>query len=337
MVTHIFHCSPGRPIDSADYLVMYCIKNEFPVPDLVEGFGFERCQSQNDWIMLFGLYIGLVNYHNVSSRSLHQWQQENDLARNICKTFEGRSNGYYKWFLNNKHFVDANTPEPQLEEKAFDMDSLRKYLPEEDRNTPLSKMEPVSKKEVSILYASLIGGWSISPTMDMWMTFGFPTCSSPNTLCWFYVKLFEKSTFEEFHLAYKTGSLEKLAREKGMAESVDKLRKNGVMIGLPKVYPSCYNLKQYVLCGDVTVEPPRSVRVDYGFYNCTNAREKILWKDTYLQLFNKHAYKACDLHQACISGTIYDYIKRLLPDTPPELRSMTSNIYPLESGPTTIR
>lgn len=155
-------------------------------------------------------------------------------------------------------------------------------------------------------------------------------------MCYFYVELFDKSTFTEFQSAYERISLEKLARDKGMGAAVDRLKKNGVMIGLPRVYPSCYDLKQYVLRGDITLEPPKSVGVDYGFWKCASAKERLLWKDTYLQLFGKYAYKDLDLHQACISGTIYDYIMQLMPDTPPEFKRLTSNPYPLESGPITV-
>lgn len=353
-ITHIFDCSPGRPIDSADHLVLYCIQDEYPDSDLVEGFGFERCQSHEDWTMLLGLYIGLVVHLDVSSRTLHKWQQKNTLARNICKTFEDmkKSNNrfyegeYYKWFLNKKHLVDANAPKPRPEEKGLDMDSLRKYLPAKDRNTPIAKMEPMSKKDVAFLYAGLMGGSAIPPVLEMWGNFGFSTCSSNrwsssgyNGLCRFYVKLFEKSTFGEFQRAYERRSLEKLARDKGMSVAVDELRKDGVMIGLPDVYPSCYDLKRYVLCGDVTVEPPKAVGVDYGFWKCASAKERIMWKDTYAQLFDQDAYNDRDLHQACISGKIYDYVKRLLPSTPPEFKPMTSNLYPLggADGPTSIR
>lgn len=351
-ITHIFDCCPGRPIDSADYLVMYCTKYEMPDANLVEGFGFERCQSHNDWIMLLELYICLVVHLSVSGRTLHQWQEKNTLARNICKTFEDMKktdsrfyeDEYYKWFLNNKHFVDANAPKLKPEEVGLDMDSLRKYLPGKDKNIPIRKMEPVSKREVAVLYAMLKGGSAVIPSLKMWDTFGFSTCSnirwSPSYfggLCQFYAELFEKSTFTEFQNAYERGSLEKLARDKGMAVAVDRLKKNGVMIGLPRVHPSCYDLKQYVLCGDITSEPPKSVGVDYGFWKCASAKDRLLWKDTYLQLYDQYAYKDLDLHQACISGTIYDYIKRLMPDTPPEFKRLTSNLYPLEGGPITIR
>lgn len=320
-----------------------------PDAELVQGFGFERCRSNKDWTYLFGLYIGLVKHLSVSSRSLHKWQQENSLARNIIKTFEDKKKAhgrfyegeYYPWFLNNQHIVDANAPKQPPGERGLDLEALRKYLPAKDKNTPLSKLEPMSKKDTAFLYAAVKGGSMLPPVTEIWNTLGFSTCHmngwDEQALINFYSRLFDKSSFVEFQKAYEQRSLEKLARAKGFSREVNEFRKRGVMVGLPPVHPSCYDLKQYVVCGDVVVEPPRPVGVDYGFWKCASAKERILWKDTYLKLFKHHAYNDRDLHEACISGKTYDYTKRLLPDTPPEFKRMSSNLYPLEGASKTIR
>jgi hypothetical protein len=62
--------------------------NVFPEDlDTINDFGFSKCLVQDERTYLLGVYIGLIKILGIESKELHEWQQANELAQNIRKTY----------------------------------------------------------------------------------------------------------------------------------------------------------------------------------------------------------------------------------------------------------
>lgn len=76
-----------------------------------------------------------MKHLGVPCRDLYQLQQENNLAQNICKSFEGREKAnprfytavYYLWYVDKKHCGRKHARKPS-DETGLGMDLLQKYL-----------------------------------------------------------------------------------------------------------------------------------------------------------------------------------------------------------------
>lgn len=125
---HKFSCN-RRPITTADLLEKDCYWDFLPEdPQVREDYGFQRCRNRSEATNLFGLYIGIIKYHNISSEELHHWRTEGILVDKIVEVFskipEGSRGGYYPWFLRNRYILES-------EQKVMhDVDDVAKYIQE---------------------------------------------------------------------------------------------------------------------------------------------------------------------------------------------------------------
>jgi len=314
-----------------------------PPDDEVDGFGFDRCKGAKERSNLLGLYQDMVRTSDtMSSRDLHKWQQENTLAENICRFYNKipRQNvgGYYPWFEQNKHIVDASTRKPSLLDSSLNMTALRTWMPKTRRVTDIEGLRnALTEKEldVALLYGLIQASYRPSPGMPIWKSFGFCTCRLQDfiqldeaVLGDLYRLLLNKCTWTEFCRAYEGDTLEQLARGKGFAEQVAKLNRLGIYLQ-PKPH-SVYSLKEYIAQGDTGVDPILPVMWDYGYVRCRGAREKMQWRDTYKELFGSEEHRDEQLHEACIKGKIFGYVKKILPKTPTSFQSLCLNVYGLK-------
>jgi len=367
---HIFDCG-GAKVTSADYLIRDCYRNQFPEGDTARDFGFSNVESPLDRAYLFGLYQGLVKYIDVGREDLHDWQVNDILAEKICEVYEPLRRqspqsigGYYPWFLNNKHLVSSASSQSDDEGGAVAIvrRHAQSYLPPADRGIPVDQL-PESKRCVCVLYGLVKAGWNPNLDLLLWRDFGFWACrgnmsvplDSPfyypdmlppslrgqftgcvvieeeHLLARFYLKLFDKVSFVQFHQAYLDGSLDRLAERVGLGtEAKFWKQEREAILGLKPngMYPSAYDLKQYILSEAVT-DPINSVQFDYGYLNCRNPRERELWKDIYSRVFSADSFRFDGLHNACIKGKIYEYVKEICPDTPIVFKRLSKNVYPL--------
>lgn len=334
---HVFVCSV--PITSADYLHLAIIKDIFPTGEAAEDFGFSNTKNAHDRAHLAGLYKGLLFYLKVSSQSLHEWQRSGTLVEKICETYEAlraRSpnsiGGYYPWFLENKHLIQpSHPPVPELPAVEFIHQQAQSYLPSADRGTSL----PESKKIVSMFYGLLRGDWHPGPAdgTDLWRSFGFWVCKDQfeeTGLAFFWRNLFSRATFVQFHQAYLDGTLDRLAIKVGMEREVGAWKRRGAVLGLKPgaPHPSAYDLKEFV-ASDQDIPKVPSLQVDYGYFNCKNPHERRLWRETYAKMFMAESFDFEKLHQACIQGKLYEYVKAVCPETPKTFRRLAKNLYPL--------
>ena len=276
---------------------------------------------------------------------------------------------YYPWFLNNKHIVSTVKPQLDKSSGsgyaavAAQLLHAQNYLPSADRGIPLEQL-PESKQMVCKFYGLVKAGWTPGPELRFWRDFGFWACcgrmsvalDSPfyfpemlpasmrewftgnvlieeeDLLARFYTKLFDKVSFIQFHQAYLDGSLDQLAEHVGLGtEARFWKEERQAVLGLKPNggYPSAYHLKQYILAKDIA-GPTNAVRMDYGYFNCRNPRERERWTEVYSKMFQTSGFRFDALHKACITGKIYEYVKEICPDTPAVFKRLSKNLYPLE-------
>ncbi|KAF8469749.1 hypothetical protein BDZ91DRAFT_655011 [Kalaharituber pfeilii] len=204
----------------------------------------------------------------------------------------------------------------------MDIDSLRARLTEKELY-------------VAVLYGGLKASYRPHPKMRLWMDFGFCTCRLEDgfqreeaELGDLYMQLFDNCTSTEFLRAFTDETLEQLAKRKGFSAKINELGRREIYLQ-PKPY-SVYNLKQFIAVGDFGRDPTLAVQWDYGYLRCRNAGERMQWTETYKKVFQSHEHRDLQLHQACIKGKIFEYVKRISPDTPKSFESLCRNAYPLK-------
>lgn len=187
--SHRFSCN-RRPITTADLLEKDCYRDLLPQdPEVREDYGFQRCKNTHEETKLFGLYIGIFKYHDISSEELHRWRTEGILVEKIIEVFsklpEGSRGGYYPWFLCNRHVIegdqevvrDEDDPEKYLQERY---DEARTYLDPSDQAKALEDLTPFAKQYCFFFLALLLDCKHPPPQMerlDLWYDFGFVVCS----------------------------------------------------------------------------------------------------------------------------------------------------------------
>ncbi|KAF9499278.1 hypothetical protein BDN71DRAFT_1503317 [Pleurotus eryngii] len=144
------------------------------------------------------------------------------------------------------------------------------------------------------------------------MTFGLCACTceeEESILGRRWQDLLSKSTFNELCQAYDSGSILSLFRTKKILVPTPTIEE--FLKGSNSLY-SVWKLKQFVLGTDDSVlRTPRSVWVDYGFINCASDTERLHLKSIYKSVFQSTKYPNMDpleLHQACISGKLFDFV-----------------------------
>jgi hypothetical protein len=244
MVNHIFECSPGRPLDSADYLAKYCL--EMQLPDDIDtstcdDFGFSKVYTRGEKSQLLLLYIYLMDSTLLKwdSRILHKWQRENRLAemlKKICVPILQLDRMRVcvptlkldllkeccSWFLQNQHVVDANSP--PLEHSAVLFEGFRRAwrqigLEDASDDAILSAVAvdfPKVKGTAFQFYTIILLGISPSPSVDLYIDFGFCACPDDDSeayLVWVYRVLIASCSFEEFCTAFKSRQVFRLLQK----------------------------------------------------------------------------------------------------------------------------
>ncbi|KAI5814563.1 hypothetical protein BZA77DRAFT_356584 [Pyronema omphalodes] len=330
--SHKFSCT--IPPTSANYLVDACFSDLCPENDAFRDYGFATASAE-ERSMLLGLYQRCTKL-DVDAEALHEWWTKDILAEKICETFEsipleGRG-GYYEWFLSNKDIVSRKTSRVPMVDRI--VQKMQSYLPLSDRGENMKEPTP-SKYTIGIFYGIIQCGFNPGPgdRWDLWRIFGFFACSNTmeeHQLALFYKQLFDLTTFEQFHEAYLTGSLDRLADNVGLNSAVIHWKSRGAILGLhpQRSHPSVYRLIEFAL-SDNDIPSSHAVKFDYGFHNCKTSEERALWKEEFANLFKVDSCNLIGLHEACIKGKTYDYMKKLRPETPAVLKRLTKNLYPL--------
>ncbi|KAJ7485130.1 hypothetical protein B0H11DRAFT_2018231, partial [Mycena galericulata] len=157
------------------------------------------------------------------------------------------------------------------------------------------------------------------PDLDIWVRFGFCACrdkSEERLLANMYAVLAGCCTYEEFFTAYCTSTIVELLDTKGLGHHrAFHPYLEDVLSTSPHIFKSVWHLKQYVQ--DPTSGRSiilLSVAMDYGFINCTSEDEYQELKGVYKTIFERPGANPLQLHKACTSGSLYQYVAGFIPD-----------------------
>lgn len=111
-------CNPPGSLRPVDYLYIDIFGDTFPAnPDVVREYGFAKCETQDDWTHLFGLYIGMLRILEIPRDELHDYCRRDEIGALIIKVhqrLELYARGvYYSWFLEHQHVVKKATAAPK--------------------------------------------------------------------------------------------------------------------------------------------------------------------------------------------------------------------------------
>ncbi|KAF8133967.1 hypothetical protein EV363DRAFT_1448604 [Boletus edulis] len=347
-IFHIFDCNPLQPINTAYYLARAVYRDLLPDhPQTCEDYGFNRAVTAEEKTMLFGLYVGLIKFHEIPPKTIHNWRVRGVLVDEIKAAFykipEHARGGYFTWFLQNEHIV-ALAGQPLSEEALHDRtDAILvrawRFTGGSERDSVEAIRAAIARKSVEeqqchTLYTLLLSMWHPAPYLDLWIHFGFASCISEQgemALGGVYQQLIRKCSFKEFCDAYRGGRLLDLFRSNGLQVDDPHGHLRDLLHGPRGCRKSVWFLKRTIVQEDATEASSmeRSVTVDYGFMNCRNDTERRQLKQVYKAFFDSHGDPLA-LHEAAIKGNLYGYLSTVVKGhKDPKFKRLMKNPYPL--------
>ena len=351
---HIFDCYAyrGKTVPSAYHLARSCYGDLHPTDkQTLEDYGFDRAVTPFNQTMLLGLYQGLFKYFNINPKTVLTWKREGILVQEIKKVFEEippQNRGqYYPWFLEHQDVLDPSLgPSTKVMEDFLLESVMRAWRHIGGRPLPNSTALndiyiekatwPGHKRDCFDLCSLVLSDSHPNPSLCMWLSFGF--CTTQNQyyemqLGIAYRTLVMRSSFEEFYQAYDTCSLVQLFSSKNINLEQFGLHLADFLVHAPRMNKSVWNLKQFVVADEPDSFPVPSVKVDYGFANCRNEEEKVQLKEVYKKVFEDSHGDPLKLHEACLQGKTYDYVRTTLKlkgkNQSPLFSRLMKNPYPL--------
>jgi len=350
--SHILVCYAyqGKTVPGAYHLHRSCFADLQPTDEkTLEDYGFNRACTPIHQMMLLGLYQGLFKYLRIKPGEVHRWKRDGILIQEIKRVFEEiplQNRGqYYPWFLEHQDLLDPSVEPSTKAAEDFVLESVtrawrhiggRLLSNGTTMNHIITEKAtwPLHKQDCFDLYVLTLSDSRPSPSLRTWLQFGF--CTTINLydemqLGIAYQALHKRCSFEEFCQAYESNSLFQLFNSKNVPlERFGPILAEFLSDGPNK---SVWFLKQFVLADESDDVPVRSVGADYGFYNCRNEEEMLQLKEIYKKLFEEGNGDPVKLHEACLQGKIYDYVRMTLElkrrDRRPLFRRLMRNPYPL--------
>ncbi|KIK46118.1 hypothetical protein CY34DRAFT_800828 [Suillus luteus UH-Slu-Lm8-n1] len=339
-VPHIFACKPRRPITTADHLALAVREDLFPQdPQTCKDYGFERAFTPQDRSKLLGLYIGLMDpgLLGIPSKTINDWRVRGVLVEEIKAAYykipaETRGN-YFPWFLENQDILSpSTTADSQLKDKGDAM-VLRAWCftggAETDSPAEIRALingMPRDRQSCHQFYTMLLSQWHPAPFHELWIPFGFCSCSGEveeMNLGGRYQTLITKCTFDEFHDAFCSARILDLFRKHGI-EADDRYLSD--VMQNHHMNKSVWDLKQFAIQTEGKIV--NSVACDYGFMNCRKDAEIQALKKVYRTFFERHDADPLALHNAALRGDIFGYLGSLMKLNAKYERLM-KNPYPL--------
>ncbi|KAL0574383.1 hypothetical protein V5O48_007584 [Marasmius crinis-equi] len=347
---HIWDCKV--PIHTGHFLLQACRRDVIPSDQQTRlDYGFERAGEYANY--LCGLYQGLTYIkQDLTARELHQWRRKGILVQKIKEMFysipEQSRGGYFPWFLQNQWVLDGS-PVPEEQRPEAQVERMMKKAWErigKDQSAELRSW-PEAKQECFWHYAMIASHSHPPPNVEMWVRGGYCVARSEYDemqVSGKYTKLFETCTFEEYYSAYESNKVHDLMVKHGVVPAQSEvsgrdrlgletgfLEKLRIVWSSPFPY-SVWYLKRCVI--DDTIEPVPALNVDYGFVNCKTPLERDALANKYRAVFRGKDFDEIKLHEACIQGKIFEYVKERVPLTKEERKTMKrlmKNPYPLRS------
>ncbi|KAI0031652.1 hypothetical protein K488DRAFT_51681 [Vararia minispora EC-137] len=342
---HIFSCKPGISIKTA-YILARAVSADLLPSDVQTriDYGFTNALTWKQESNLLGIYAGLIKYMNISPRVIHGWRVRGVLVQEIINAYEGipasSRGGYYPQFLQNTHFLHVNRAQLDGRIKLTHFKRaawafLGQSLSSSDGEIGVYfRTLPTRAKQCFLFYGSLCAQEYPGPGR-IWVGFGFCAAKDlheEHQLARDYYQLIHLCTFDEFCSATSSCSLPDLFEAHGITSSLELLNKV-----CRSARESVWDLKEYITLVyeygiDADAEPVLpipSIFMDYGFMNCTDAKEEKMLQELYKKYLSLSMTDPLELHNASISGTLYR-CKRYMKLQPKELyMRLLRNPYPL--------
>ncbi|KAG1746939.1 hypothetical protein EDB19DRAFT_1688539 [Suillus lakei] len=344
-VRHIFTCKPRRPITTADHLALAVRNNLFPQdPQTCEDYGFERAFTPENRSKLLGLYIGLMDLGRmeIPAKTINDWRVRGVLVEEIKAAYHklpaDNRGGYFPWFLQNQHILSPSAAADSHSNDKGDAMVVRAWRftggaetdsPKEIR-ARITDM-PRDKQSCHLLYTMLLSKWHPAPFDDLWIPFGFCSCTCEEEEMYLggrYQVLITKCTFDEFCDAFRSARILNLFRKNGIDVDVRYLAD---VLQNHNMNKSVWDLKQFAIRTDEQNSEGRivnSIACDYGFMNCRKDAEIQGLKKVYRTFFERSDADPLALHDAALRGNIFGYLGSLMKLNAKYERLM-KNPYPL--------
>ncbi|KAL1640218.1 hypothetical protein SLS58_007169 [Diplodia intermedia] len=341
---HAFRCNIGRPLTTADYLMLDISGDMIPEdPDVLADFGFTNLLPR-EHCNLLGLYKGL-DYLGVTAEQLHEWQQSGSIVEHVKETFSdlpvSSRGGYYPWFMDNqqrifnqgKHRSDQRTSSEEKMQRCYDQ--TRMYLDPQDQETPIHELQPASKRKAFVFYSLIAQRSHPRPTFyGPYIDFGFCVCtgaSMEHALGALYQKLLfgdtiiapwmprsiapdvamrpPLCTFTEFWQAFDRGGLTELMDSCGLKAEREKFPHLDSVLSrrVDEPLPGVWMLQTFVNDESETVAPDCIV-FSYGFIACTNPIDTAELKAFYQDVLA--SADPLDLEKASLERRLLDFGRR---------------------------
>ncbi|KAJ7347240.1 hypothetical protein DFH08DRAFT_1080307 [Mycena albidolilacea] len=321
---HIIDCRPGRPITSADHLRAAVHRKRLPQDlEIMSDYGFTRV-GELDGRILLDVYQVLFE-EGVHPRDVHQWNIAGNLLEEVEKVLR-RLEGWktfriLRWFEEHLYVFDPTIAVGDLkheEEQAARIrvaqvvlwNAVGDFTSQDHDEISLTVNTRWPRERANFFFRSMLGLCHPSPELDLWVHFGFCACHDES---------------EEQFLSFTYGML--LLDAKGLrGRRIIHPYLEDLLSGSPVMLKSAWFLKKHVqYTKSVRSDLIPSVRVDYGFMNCTSDREYQDLKDLDKKIFERRYTNPLELHQACVSGSLYDYVLGLFPEMKGKLVSTSKS------------
>ncbi|KAG2065957.1 hypothetical protein BDR04DRAFT_1107640 [Suillus decipiens] len=342
-VPHIFDCKPRRPITTADHLALAVRNNLLPQDtQTCEDYGFERAFTVENRSKLLGLYIGLMDPGRIGipPKTINDWRVRGVLVEEIKAAYykipaEFRG-GYFPWFLQNQHILNPAADSQSNEKGDAMVLHAWRFTGGSETDSPADIRARISSMDQDmqrchLFYTILLSKWHPAPFDDLWIPFGFCSCSCEEEEMYLggrYQILITKCTFDEFCNAYRSARILDLFRTNGIDVNVRYLSD---VLQNYRMNKSVWDLKQFALQTDEQNPEGRivnSVACDYGFMNCRKDAETQALKKVYRTFFERFDANPLALHDAAIRGNIFGYLGSLM-KLNKKFERLMKNPYPL--------
>ncbi|KAJ6492603.1 hypothetical protein DFH09DRAFT_947439, partial [Mycena vulgaris] len=353
---HLIDCYPGRPITSADHLRAAAHRQKLPHDlEILSDYGFTRVDEVGGKLLL-DVYQIVFN-KGVRARDLHQWKTSGNLLKEVEKLLR-RLDGWeiynvMPWFEEHRYVFDPAMAIPeQNDEAALQVRRIKEAavalwrhvgnFPSEDADEIFAAARDRWSQERGdfFRFRCLLEVSHPGPDLDAWVCFGFCAChdeSEEQFLAATYRMLARYCSYDAFFTAYKTSRIIHLLDTNELrGRRMIHPYLEDVLSGSPVVFNSVWYLKQHVqYTSSVRSEMPMSVHADYGFMNCTSDTEYQDLKNLYKSIFEQHDANPLKLHEACVSGALYNYVLGLFPELKKKknrakkFERLLRNFYPL--------
>ncbi|KAJ7485132.1 hypothetical protein B0H11DRAFT_2018238 [Mycena galericulata] len=333
---HLVDCVPGRPITSADHLRAAVHRKKVPEDvKLLSDYGFTRVDEVGGK-MLLDVYK-VVFDEGIRSRDVHKWKVSGSLLAEVEALFRRletwKTYRIMGWFTAHRYAFDPTMTVPERHDEGTMTRRIQAAqvklwnevgdFPSQDIDQITAAVRaywPKEKEKMDFFFfRSMLDLCHPSPSLSNWVSFGFCAChdeSEEGFLANTYQLLAKRCTYDQFLTAYTTSRIFELLDANGLrGRRMIHPYLEDVLSGSPRMFKSVWYLKQHVQAEDsVRSNIVPSITVDYGFMNCKSDTEYQDLKDLYKSVFVRSDANPLELHEACLSGSLYRYVLGLFPE-----------------------